>query len=168
MSLCCSEHDNETLARCPKRKTDVPANNLESSEHACNSPKEHREEQLFAFCGRPVPGGNGDLQKQLASSLVCCSPLGASRVSPWVGRHKAERKKAIMRKEARARILGKRAAAAMQASRAGGGRGGAARGAKARVFRRAKRDCRVTDARRQKLAAYIFCGKEQHEQRCCW
>jgi len=66
-----------------------------------------------------------------------------------------------MRKEARARILGKRAAAAaMQASRAGGGRGAAARGAKARVFRRAKRDCLVTDARRQMLGAYIFCGED--------
>lgn len=67
-----------------------------------------------------------------------------------------------MRKEARARILGKRAAAAMQASRAAGaGRGGAARGAKARVFRRAKHDCRVTDARRKKLGAYLFRGKDQ-------
>ncbi len=75
-----------------------------------------------------------------------------------------------MRKEARARILRKRAAAAAAASagRAGGGRGGAARGAKARVFRRAKRDCRVTDARRQKLGAYIFCGEAPPEQRCCW
>lgn len=73
----------------------------------------------------------------------------------------AERKKAAMRKAARARILGKRAAAAAKHARAGagGGKGGVTRGGKARVFRRAKRDCRVMDARRKKLGAYLFCGK---------
>lgn len=73
-----------------------------------------------------------------------------------------------MRKAARARILGKRAAAAAKQARggAGGGRGGAAKGGggKARVFRRAKRDCRVMDARRKRLGAYLFCGKGT----CVW
>lgn len=74
--------------------------------------------------------------------------------------HKAERKKAAMRKAARARILGKRAAAAARQARGGAaaGKGGAGRGGKARVFRRAKRDCLVMDARRKKLGAYLFCG----------
>ena len=65
-----------------------------------------------------------------------------------------------MRKAARARILGKRAAAAAKQARGGGaaGKGGAGRGGKARVFRRAKRDCLVMDARRKQLGAYLFCG----------
>lgn len=69
-----------------------------------------------------------------------------------------------MRKAARARILGKRAAAAAKQARGGawGGRGGGGRGGKGRVFRRAKRDCRVMDARRKKLSAYLFCGKDVH------
>lgn len=66
----------------------------------------------------------------------------------------AERKKEAMRREARARILGKRAA--VRAKRAGGGR---AAGSKPRVIRRAKRDCRVTDARRHRLGAYLFHGR---------
>lgn len=93
------------------------------------------------------------------SSLIWTHRIASYRILLCM--YKAERKKAAMRKAARARILGKRAAAAAKQARVGaaGGRGGAGRGGKARVFRRAKRDCRVMDARRKKLGAYLFCGK---------
>ncbi|CAM9369283.1 unnamed protein product, partial [Scytosiphon promiscuus] len=68
----------------------------------------------------------------------------------------AERKRAIMRKEARARILRKRATAAFKQA-LGGRAGGSGRGGSARVFRRGRRDCLVTDARRKRLGAYLFC-----------
>lgn len=58
-----------------------------------------------------------------------------------------------MRNAARARILRKRAAAAPAKWNQ------TIVGRKVRVIRKAKRDCRVTDAKRKSMGAYLFLGE---------
>lgn len=58
-----------------------------------------------------------------------------------------------MRREARARILRKRAESSAKKDK----------GKEARVIARAKRDCRVTDPRRQKLGSRLFHGERTIE-----
>ncbi|CAM9600340.1 unnamed protein product, partial [Ectocarpus sp. 13 AM-2016] len=104
----------------------------------------------------PLPSGRG----QRKPTAVAAAAGGARRPGWNSGNEpaweEAERKKAAMRKAARARILGKRAAAAAKQVRGGGkGDGGGGRGGR-RVFRRARRDCLVTDARRKRLGAFLF------------
>ena len=105
-----------------------------------------------------VPSSTPTHDASASRTIGVCTPIVFDM---WT--HKAERKKAAMRKAARARILGKRAAAAAAAKKArggaAGGKGGPGRGRKPRVFRRAKRDCRVMDARRKKLGTFLFCGE---------
>lgn len=65
----------------------------------------------------------------------------------------AEKKAAAMRREARARILRKRAESSAKKDV----------GKAARVIARVKRDCRVTDPRRQKLGSRLFQGERTME-----
>lgn len=111
-------------------------------------------------CRAPSPVAHpGSLSHPKSRSTIpsyWCQFVRASRLAKT---KQAERKKAAMRKAARARILGKRAAAAAKQVRGGGQGDGGGGGGGRRVFRRARRDCLVTDARRKKLGAYLFCGK---------
>ncbi|CBJ30834.1 conserved unknown protein [Ectocarpus siliculosus] len=105
----------------------------------------------------PLPSGRG----RSRPTAVAAAAGGAKRPGWNSGNEpaweEAERKKAAMRKAARARILGKRAAAAAQQVRGGGKGDGGGGGGGRRVFRRARRDCLVMDARRKRLGAYLFC-----------
>ncbi|CAM9400740.1 unnamed protein product [Ectocarpus sp. 6 AP-2014] len=105
----------------------------------------------------PLPSGRG----RRRPTAVAAAAGGAKRPGWNSGNEpaweEAERKKAAMRKAARARILGKRAAAAAKQVRGGGKGDGGGGGGGRRVFRRARRDCLVMDARRERLGANLFC-----------
>lgn len=65
-----------------------------------------------------------------------------------------------MRRDARARILSKRMAAAASTSAIAKQEIQDTGGRNQRVVKRAKRDCRVTDARRQRLGPVLFQGED--------